>query len=1037
MSIIIAQLGDMHFRHDDDPGFVRAPQIGAAIAAEASDDVATIVLAICGDAAHSGLPAQFRLAVRFIESIESAIRSRNANISVQRVVIPGNHDCDFSGDQAARDLVLRSLTETAIPPGSIQGIILQPLSAFFAFSQDVAGIAQGITRVSPFYNAVDVRDGAATIRIHLLNTAWMSSLHELPGSLLFPIGAIQPPSKPAECSVAILHHPTRWFAQPQAMRPLRDRVGELASIVLVNHEHVAGASEHRELFGFDGEASKVLYISGGVIQEADTPLLCSFNLLRLSVSDNTLDLSRYEHKEAVPGPYFAREATEALPLSSNERNRGASGYSLSEGMAAFLEDPGAPVSHPRRDPRLPVRLSDIFLYPDLWELDAQHEGSGQKQIRSPNVAEEVLKPGKVLITGGEKSGRTSLMKRLFQEAFQHGKTPLLLNGGELPKNPKRLREVLRNAVKEQFSNLSADAFEQLPQDERVVLIDDIHRMPPSTSLRESLLSGLEERFSTVVVCGDDLIKLDELKGRDGRNSGLWEYRHLILLGFGEYLREQFVRQWLMLAGDTVPDEWELESEVDRFCGVLNAVIRKQLLPAYPLFLIVVLQQADISNASVQGGSFGHLFEGVITAILSKSRFGRISIGDKYHYLAAFAKWLYDGRSMVVSVDAMEAWHDRYWDEIELCIDFRKLLDDFTSLAVLSVNGTEVRFKYAYFFCFFVAYYLNQSVHENATRQVIGDLCKQLHHRVSADIVLFLAHLTGDPIVLNEMMRTCEGLFRDVVPASLDNDVEALNRLGQTIEAVAIPDSPDENRRQLRLRHDELIAERLAAVRAGNDVEPPEPDDESVQRLFDIHAAYKTIQILGQALRNMAGSASRETKEEVLDRVVGLARRVLASYFELFAEASLPALIEDVAMAHKEEQPTLTQSDIHNEVCRHLLGLSQFVCFAVVKHTTFCVASENLAPTIHRVLDEGQDVASQVFGLSFDLERPGRFPKNAAVKLYRQLNKNDFVAGVVRTLVAYHMYMYVVPYNDRQSVCQQMSIKLLPAVMDSSRKRLTK
>jgi hypothetical protein len=73
------------------------------------------------------------------------------------------------------------------------------------------------------------------MRIHLLNTAWMSSRHEQPGSLHFPLPEICPPAEHPDCSLAILHHPTHWFSQPRAMRPLRNRLAEIAAIVLVNH----------------------------------------------------------------------------------------------------------------------------------------------------------------------------------------------------------------------------------------------------------------------------------------------------------------------------------------------------------------------------------------------------------------------------------------------------------------------------------------------------------------------------------------------------------------------------------------------------------------------------------------------------------------------------------------------------------------------------------------------------------------------------------------------------------------------------------
>ena len=147
------------------------------------------------------------------------------------------------------------------------------------------------------------------------------------------------------------------------------------------------------------------------------------------------------------------------------------------------------------------------------------------------------------------------------------------------------------------------------------------------------------------------------------------------------------------------------------------------------------------------------------------------------------------------------------------------------------------------------------------------------------------------------------------------------------------------------------------------------------------------------------------------------------------------LLARIKAGRSEQQPDLVKSDLHDEVCRHLTGLSQFVCFSMIKHTTFSVGSENLAPTIHRVLQGSNEAIAKILDLSFDLERPKGFPKDAALKLYRELSKNGFSASLVRILVVHHMYLYVVPYNERQAVCEKMSIKLLPSVMDRTRKRL--
>jgi hypothetical protein len=1037
MSVLIAQLGDIHLEEAHDPAMTRAPYIGAAIAAEVDKQVLTVILAVCGDAAFCGTKTQFDIAMQFVEAIEHELRTRCDSIEFEliRIAVPGNHDCDFSGDQAARNALLRCINASEKPADSIIKNIMPPLTEYFSFARRLSD-RSSITEDHQFYRPVDVMDGSATLRLHLINTAWMSSLHEQPGSLHFPLTEIAPPETRADCSIAILHHPTHWFSQPHAMRPLRDRLGEIASVVLVNHEHTPEAKEEVPLMDRDGTATRTIYVSGGVIQECGKKETCSFILLKVDVAAKSLQMTRHELRTDGGTFYFERTGEESVGLSATELTVGPAGAALSKPMIEFLEDPGAPISHPNRDPRIPVKLSDIFLFPDLWELDAEHDGSDQKQIKSGKVAEEILGHDRSLITGGEKSGRTAIVKRLFMSAFDGGKVPVFLKGGDVPNRIEKVRNWIRDAVKEQYTNLTPDQFEQLHKQERVVLVDDVHRMAPAKASRNRLLEELERQFGTVVLCGDDLIKMDEMSGADPRESGLWEYRHLIILGFGEFLRGEFVRQWLMLGGETVPEDEQLEQEVDRICSLLNVVIKKQLLPAYPLFLLVILQQSDLANASVQSGSFGKLFEGLMTAILNKSSFTRINISDKYHYLAALAKRMYDGETMSLSTQDATTWHKEYWNQIELDIDFDRLTEDLRSLGVLTVMRFEIRFKYAYFFCFFVAYHLNRTLHEPESKNLVRTLSRQLYHRVSAEIILFLAHLTGDPIVLSEMVENCESLFSDVDEATLDDDVAPLNKLASVVETISVPSEPDHNKRELRIRRDAEVSERLAATKSTHEVVAPKADNDVVKRLFDLHAAYKTIQILGQALRNISGSASKDRKGEIIDRIIGLARRVLGVYFEIFKKGVLELVIEDLAAAHKELQPELAISELRDEVFRHLNGLSQFVCFSIIKHTTFSVGSENLAQTIHRVLSSDNATVVKLLDLSFDLERPKHFPRDAALKLYRDLGKNHFSASLVRMLVAHHMYLYVVPIQDRQSVCEKMNITLLPSVMDRSRKRLT-
>jgi hypothetical protein len=1035
MRTLVIQLADIHFDKDSDIGLSRSRTIGAAIAAECTVETTSILIALCGDTAYSGTAEQFKLGRVFTKNIKDELRARGFKGQISIAVVPGNHDCSFQEDQAARDGIIQLIKSGEKPPKSIVEVTVEPLQNYFEFAEGITDHDLAITREHPFYKAFDLNQGTKLLRFHLINTAWMSSLHEKPGTLSFPLVEITPPAHPATCSIAILHHPTNWFSQPHVMRQLRDKVNAIASIVLVNHEHSSEAKLETKLFDAEGIATKTLYVGGGVIQEWKQSYVCSFNLLSLDLDLQTVKIKRFELSTDSASEYFVCTGEVEQSLSDTALQVGPAGASLTREHLDFLEDPGAPVNHPNRDPRFPIRLSEIFLYPDLWELDADHGGNDQKQIRSANVSSEVLKTRRVLITGGEKSGRSSIAKRLFAKAFEDGGLPLLINGGDVPKKVDKLREFLRCVVRQQYTNITADQYEQLSIEKRILIVDDAHRLAPASSKRKEFLQELESRFNSVILCGDELIKLDEVTEADAKDSGLWEYRHLIIVGFGELLREEFVRNWILLGGDTALDDVALSTEVDRIGALLNVIIRKQLLPAYPLFLLVILQQSDLATANVQSGSFGVLFEGLTTALLNKSYYNRITISDKRYYLAALAKEMYDQQNLTLTEESVRKWHRTYWDQIELDIPYDRLIRDLCELGILREHRVGIQFKYSYFFCFFVAYHLNQTMHEEESKEIIRLLSQQLYHRISADIVLFLAHLTGDPIVLNEMVKTCERLFSGAPEANLGADIAPLNRLATTMQSITIPDSPDENRRNLKIQRDAIVSERLAATKSADQIAPPTADNEAVKRLFEIHAAYKTIQILGQAIRNVAGFEKKDRKAQVIEKLISLARRVLGSYLELFQEGTFQQVVEDVAAAHQEQQPELAKSDLHEQVFRHLNGLSTFVCFSIVKHTTFSVGSENLAATIKRVLGDHSDPIMQILDVAFDLERPNRFPADKALSLFHSLNRNHFASGLLRILVANHMYLFVVRHEDRQRVCQKMDIKLLPVVHDRSRKRL--
>jgi len=866
------------------------------------------------------------------------------------------------------------------------------------------------------------------VRLHLLNTAWMSSINEAPGTLLFPLSEIPESTRDFDIGVAVMHHPLNWFRQPDTMRPLKDRLSSIATVVIVSHEHVADASKEIAIMNENTEGKNLgetIYVHGGVIQENDMPDLCTFNSLNIDAINKSCIIKSFELRVNGGNEFFKCCSEALVPITTFNSGVGSMGAQLTNKFADYLEDPGAPITHPDRNPRKPILLSDIFVCPDLWEFSGKKKNNQQTQIPGEKVISELFKSNRVLIEGLDKSGKTALLKILFQEAVKLGKVPLLVDANKFPKSNENLRNFIRGEVEKTYYKLDPEFFEQLPVSDKIILIDGAHDLCVDSGDREAFVECLEAMFDTVVFCADDFTYQPDASSEFLSTLKVTGYRQFVILGLGEVLREKFVRNWLGLADDALQEVHQ--EQVDRVCSLINLVIRTQLLPTYPIFILLLLQQSDIQTASVQGGSFGKLFEGVVTAVLYKSKFDRIDIQAKYSYLASYAKTLFDRAEKSISMEAAARWHEEYWESVDMKdeIKFSAISSDLLSLGILVERQNQLSFRYDYYYCFFVAYNISRRLHQAETKELVSELTGSLHHKISADIVLFLVHLTGDPMVINEMINTCDSLFSESPMLDLNGEASQLKNLGKAIGTIRIDDDHERNSENIKKAKDANVRSRILPKQS-IDVTPPDPEDERQKYVFQIHAANKSIQILGQALRNISAIADKDIKERSIDSVVRLSRRILGECFEVYGEETIDELVQFIADMQKENNPTVLLEDLKKQVHMHLYGQAQLLCFVIIRNLSHSIGSENLSATVERLLEDSLPV-SKLISTNYKLEIRGgeqKFPRSDILNAHQFLLGDDFNIGILRFLVAHHLYLFKVPMQDKQAIASKLDLKLL-------------
>lgn len=325
-----------------------------------------------GDIAYSGKPEEYAQAGVFFDKLIEELTSENAAL-VRVAFVPGNHDCDFSKPSPVRQLLMqhpRDL-ETRASGDVVQECTSVQKEYFRFIARYRSGeLPDGLPRLVTS-EVVEFKDGR--IRLLLLNTAWLSKMHEDPGTSVFPADAIVDclaGTDNAECTISVLHHPTNWLS-PDNARLVRHAVDASSDFVLTGHEH-----KQDRYLKILRDGDQVGYFEAAVLQTA-TAGASAFAVMMLDLASASGSVTEYEWKS---GMYQSRQTASDIPF---RRSRQGGPFQIQPDHQLWLEDLGTGFNHSRAPT---LRLNDLFVPPAVicrtvkatseTRLERRHEVDG-------------------------------------------------------------------------------------------------------------------------------------------------------------------------------------------------------------------------------------------------------------------------------------------------------------------------------------------------------------------------------------------------------------------------------------------------------------------------------------------------------------------------------------------------------------------------------------------------------------------------------------------------------------------------------------
>jgi hypothetical protein len=886
------------------------------------------------------------------------------------------------------------VADSVRPDGETVRQILTVQEGFFGFEASMikSGLRPTRDRLSYSYCFTV---GDSEIRVNCFNTAWMSTNPEVQGQLVFPSSAMNTPDGRARLVIAAFHHPYNWLAAESARR-FRRFIDASSDVVLTGHEHEAEAYTRQSM-----DSTATQYVEGGVLQDSEGRL-SSFNIVIVDTEEQSY--------EAI-ACHWSQERYESDSMGSRGfiRNKRVckSDFQNNEAFVKILSDVGAPITHPAKHE---ICLADIYVYPAVVRKDPENKFQAVRVIESSEVLEYVRGSAQLLVCGEELSGKTSLGKTLYSDLLGGGDfVPVLVTGDQFAGiKEKDTRSLIVREFARQYDEASASRFFEVDLAQRVVIVDDWHKVKYNAPGRVAIIRHVRSLCGKVILLTNRLYALEELAETGPLREILAEFEFCDIREFGKRLTGKLIERWHHVGRDYDSDLHDYAYSVALSEQKVTAIIGKGVLPAYPIFLLGLLQaEASPNSAADAAGSYGHILESVIT-----SRFAQVStrsteIGSMYTYASRIAYALFRGDKIFLSAREISTLHDEYCERYQLQLSQPRVLAALVRAKMLHKEGDSYRFAYKGSYCYFVARYFAENLRssEAKLREELDTMTDQLGWEDYTNIVMFFLYLTRDDAVIDRLLSNAACIYREWAPSDLENDVQFLNKLLKEGPRPLHLPSTDivRNRDEYRAKQDEREAELERQGAAAPDLRVRY--EEGISEITKITIALQTLRVMGQVLRNFPGVLTKEPKYRLAEASYSLGLRVIRRLLAL-AESQLDDLRVAFGQIHLEAHPLATREEIENSADQRLIWLSTAVCYGIIKKISSSIGLEDLELTFDDVRDRlGEKTSVRLVDLAihFDHFREARLAE--VYDLERDARKNLFVYRILQDLVVEFLYLH--------------------------------
>lgn len=667
-------------------------------------------------------------------------------------------------------------------------------------------------------------------------------------------------------------------------------------------------------------------------------------------------------------------------------------------------------------------LEDIFISPNLSYFDdIKNE---KKEIKYSEIIDEFISNSKIVFTGKNQSGKTTICKKIITDLFNFGFIPVLL----VEQNDNYLGNIqnkIAKAFEKQYnSNIN---FDDIDKKQIVIIIDDFHKAKHKAKILASLTD-----FENQILIIDDVFGL-----RYKEEKLISSFNTFEICELTPSQRYELIENWVLLSDTTWKNENEILKEIefnnDLVDSALGKIIGQGILPSYPFFILSIIIGYEAGKPLDNITSQGHFYQSLIILYLQKVG---VNDFDPYlNFLIELSFEIYKAKNNELTTDEFNDFVSIYQENFNLTVSLNELLDNLRKTNILCVTDLGYyKFSYPYLYYFFVAKYFSENTEES--KETIVDIINNLHLDENAYISIFITHHDKNSFIIAEILESSKKLFSSFEPSTLckkelsffDDETDEIIEASLTL---GLKDY-DTNRKTELIKKDE--EEKIKA-----ETEESEDDDSDNELGKELRKSVKTVEVIGRIIKNRADSLKKFQIEELFEEGMKVHLRVLSSYIQLVKREDLQKeLIEIIAnrlrinidsKSEKNQIKLIGDEDRLKKMAKNIFWNINFsFIYTMNSKIIHSLGSSKLSNNAKTICDKLNTPASLLVKHGIYM----RYDKNLQIdKIYEEKEKLNFSITAEKVLVQ-KIVNHCQTHSFRESELQKIEAKL-----SVSKKHLTK